>query len=148
MAISRRTPAPEEPDLSSQTDFQLLNALTGLVSKEQSQQLKNIAWEIMRRYSSCLDKPIPTIPKEYHSVLVNARWGDAKRVFEIFGMQRGPLTRLREAGLIKSNPPEKDSKNEGASPAAREKRLYDLISIVEYLESEKTNPTSKASRKH
>lgn len=133
MAISKRGPDPEEPDLSSQTDFQLLNAFTSLVSKEQSQQMKNIAWEIMRRYSSFLDKPIPTIPEDYNALLGNARWGDAKRVDEFYGIKRGVLRRLREAGLIKSNPPE-----DGQPPASREKRLYDLISINEYLKSQKT----------
>lgn len=133
MAISKRRTDPEEPDLSSQTDYQLLNAITSLVSKEQARSLKAVAWEIMRRYSSCLDKPIPTTPPDYHSVLGNARWGDAKRVFEIFGMQRGVLLRLRETGLIETNPPEN-----GKPPASREKRLYDLISIIEYLKSKKT----------
>lgn len=144
MAISKQGPAPEEPDLSSQTDFQLLNAFTSLVSKAQSQKLTTIAWEIIRRYSCFLDKPVPTIPKDYNSVLGNARWGDAKRVEEIFGMRRGPLTRLTKAGLINTNPPENGREDDGAKPAAREKRLYDLISIAEYLESRhKTNPISK-----
>jgi len=123
------------PDLSSQTDFQLLNAFTRLVSKEQSQQLTTIAWEIIHRYSSFLDKPVPTKPEDYHSVLGNARWGDAKKVEEIFGMKRGVLNRLGDAGLIKTNLPEKGSKNDGAPPLAWEKRFYDLVSIAEYLES-------------
>ncbi|MEO5914119.1 MAG: hypothetical protein ABIS50_07795 [Luteolibacter sp.] len=90
----------------------------------------------MRRYSGSLDKPVvPTKPKDYNSVLGNARWGDAKRVEEIFGIKRGVLNGLREDELIKSHPPEEDRKEDGDPPAIRAKRLYDLISIVEYLES-------------
>lgn len=137
MSASKDKAGSVTQDLSSQTDFQLLNAFTNLVSKEQSQQLTTVAWEIMRRYSSFLDKPIPTRPKDYDSILGIARWGDAKRVEEIFGIRRGVLIRLRKAGLIKTNPPEKGGKNDGGAPAAREKRLYDLISVAEYLEYEK-----------
>ena len=136
MYTPKRRPEPEEPDLSSQSDFQLLNAFTSLVTKERS-QLKTIAWEIMRRYSSYLDKPIPTKVKNHDISLGSARWGDAKRVEVIFGLKRGVLIRLREAGLIKSSALEEDRKDGGASPAVRAKRLYDLISIAEYLESEK-----------
>ena len=137
MSAPKRKPAPEEPDLSSQSDFQLLNALINLVSKENSQSLKAIAWEIMRRYSGLLSKLVPTRTKDYSSILGDARWGDAKRIEAIFGMKRGVLIRLREAGLIRSKPLEEDRKEEGASPAVRAKRLFDLISIAEYLDSDK-----------
>ena len=137
MAAPKRRPDPESPDLSTQSDFRLLNAFTDLVSKEHSQPLKAIAWEIMRRYSGYLDKPVTAKAKNHDSSLGAARWGDAKRVEVIFGIKRGVLNRLREAGLIRSKPLEEDRKEEGASPAVRAKRLFDLISIAEYLESRK-----------
>ncbi len=134
MYTPKRRPEPEEPDLSSQSDFQLLNAFTSLVGREHSQPLKTIAWEIMRRYSSFLDKPpIAAKARNHDTILGGARWGDAKRVEAIFGIKRGVLIRLREAGLIKSSALEEDRKDGGASPAVRAKRLYDLISIAEYL---------------
>lgn len=135
MSASKDKASSVTPDLTSQTDFQLLNAFLSLVSKEQSQPLTTIAWEIMRRYSSFLDKSVPTKPKDYDSILGIARWGDAKRVEEIFGIKRGVLIGLRDAGLIKTNSPEKGRREDGEPPAARAKRLYDLISIVEFLES-------------
>jgi hypothetical protein len=137
MAAPKRGPGPESPDLSTQSDFQLLNGFTSLVSKEHSQPLKEIAWEIMRRYSSYLDKPIPSKAKNHNSILGDARWGDARRVEAIFGIKRGVLIRLREAGLIRSKPLEEDHKDDGSSSSVRAKRLYSLISIAEYLESGK-----------
>lgn len=145
MAAPKRRPGPESPDLSTQSDFQLLNGFTSLVSKEHSQPLKEIAWEIMRRYSGCLSKSVPTRTKDYSSIIGDARWGDAKRVEAIFGMKRGVLIGLWEAGLIESNSLDKGRKKDGARPAIRAKRLYDLISVVEYVDScadgqDNTNP--------
>jgi len=134
MAPSKHKPNPENPDLTTQSDFQLLNAFTNLVSKQDSQYLKLIAWEIMRRYSSFLDKPNPTKSKDHNTTLGDARWGDAKRVEAIFGIRRGVLIRLREAGLIKSNALGEENCDKGATPTTRAKRLYCLVSIAEYLE--------------
>jgi hypothetical protein len=130
MASSKRMPDPEEPDLTSHTDFQLLNALTDLVSKENSKRLKLIAWEIMRRYSIHLDKPDPTKSKDCNTILGDSRWGDAKRVEVIFGLKRGVLNSLRESKLIISK-----SLDEGRD-GKRAKRLYDLLSIQSYLYNE------------
>lgn len=137
MASPKHRQYPEEPDLITQSDFQLLNSLTNLVSKENSQSLKAVAWEIMRRYSDFLSKPEPTRVKDYISILGDARWGDAKRVEVIFGLKRGVLDRLSKADKIKSKALDEDRKNAGDAPAVRAKRLYNLISISEYLESDK-----------
>jgi hypothetical protein len=136
MSAPKRRPAPESPDLSTQTDFQLLNSLANLVSKEASSQLTVVAWEIMRRYTTSLGSQGPTKRCGYEAILKDARWGDAKRVEAIFGIKRGVLIRLREAGLIRSKPLEDDREDAGEVPAVRAKRLYELISIAEYLESD------------
>lgn len=138
MAISKRTPDPEEPDLSTQSDFQLLNALTGLVSKENSSQLKSIAWEIMRRYTSVLEEREKTKSIDYGATLGDARWGDAKRVEQIFGIKRGVLLRLAEDGVVIDSSLESERSGE-ACKSTRAKRLYCLVSIAEYVERRAAN---------
>ena len=55
-------------------------------------------------------------------------WGDAKTVFQIYGISRTPLYRLMAAGSIKAASLQGDD-------ALRGKRLFYLPSIAEFLES-------------
>jgi hypothetical protein len=129
MALSKRRQDPVEPDLTSVSDFQLLDKLVKLCSKERSTELKTVAWEIISRYSAhfAANAPEKVIPPD--SQLGDARWGDAKRVEVIFGLKRGVLNSLHAAKLIKSK-----SLDEGRD-GKRAKRLYDLLSIQSYLNS-------------
>ena len=122
-------PDNETPDLTSQSDFQLLNHLTEHASKERSYALRAVVWEIMRRYTAYLTITPPTKAVPPDSRLGDARWGDAKRAESIFGLKRAVLNRRCEEGLIKSK-----SLNEGKC-GKRAKRLYDLLSIEAYLHS-------------
>jgi hypothetical protein len=133
-ATPRRKPAPAEPDLSSQSDFQLLNYLTSLASKENSQQLTAIIWEVMRRYTAALVDQPPAPTKDYSASLGDARWGDAKRVETIFGIKRGVLRGLVDKDLIKSKVLGGEGDSSGASTNKKAKRLYSLVSILEYLD--------------
>ena len=87
-------PNPEEPDLSTQSDFRLLSDFADFVSRERSRELKAIAWEIMRRYTASLAAHAPKGQKDRGSILGETRWGDAKRVEAVFGIRRGVLRRL------------------------------------------------------
>lgn len=129
MASPKRRQAHVEPDLTSLSDFQLLNKFAEHCSKERSHALKMIAWEIMRRYTAYLAASAPpkVVPPEPQ--LGDARWGDAKRAEMIFGLKRGVLNSLHAAKLIKSK-----SLDEGRD-GKRAKRLYDLLSIQSYLNS-------------
>lgn len=127
MAKTRRIPDPVVPDLTEQSDFQLLNLLAEIASKERSAPLQSVSWEIMRRYSAHLSAIPPAKPAHSSAKLGDARWGDAKRAEAIFGMKRGVLNSLAEHGLIKCK-----SLDQGRN-GKRAKRLYDLVSIEEYL---------------
>jgi len=72
MATPKCKPTPEAPVLDPQSDFQLPNAFTNLVSKDSSQQLLPVGWEIMRRYASFLEQPVPKKEKDYNSILGDA----------------------------------------------------------------------------
>lgn len=133
MAVSKCGQAPQSAALTSQTDLQLLNAFTSLVCKEHSLQAKALAWEIMRRYTAArVEQPFQA--NGAPSILGSATWGDAKRVYQIFGLKRGPLDRIRKAGLIVSRSMEEDC-DEDEPSAVRAKRLFDLVSIEQYLRS-------------
>jgi hypothetical protein len=133
MASPKRRQAPDELELCLLSDFHLLHNFTDLVCREHSLQAKGLACEIMRRFTATrVEQPFPACGKP--SVLGDARWGDAKRVYQIFGLKRGPLDRIRKARLIESRSLDEDQDEEG-SAAVRAKRLYDLISIEEFLRS-------------
>lgn len=133
MAVSKCGQAPQSADPTSQSDFQLLNAFTSLVCREQSLHARELACEIIRRFT--VSREEQTFQSNCHpSFLGMARWGDAKRVYQIFGLKRGPLDRIRKAGLIVSRSMEEDC-DEDEPSAVRAKRLYDLISIEQYLRS-------------
>lgn len=135
MASPKRRQAPDELELCRLSDLHLLHNFTDLVCKEHSLQAKRLACEIMRRYTSTrVEQSFPAYGNS--SILGDARWGDAKRVYQIFGLRRGPLDRIRKAGLIVSSSLDEDQDEEG-SAAVRAKRLYDLISIEEFLRSPK-----------
>lgn len=140
-SIRRRSPA--EPDLTTRSDFRLLTDFTNLVGNHPSQQLKAIAWEIMRRYTSHLEASAKPEPRDYSATLGDARWGDAKRVEQLFGIKRGVLLRLAIDGVVKDRSLESECSGEGTCQSTRAKRLYCLVSIAEHLEacSEKANPT-------
>lgn len=127
MAKSSRKPDAQCQDLTLESDFYLLNRLTELATAERSQQLQQTVWEIMRRYSAHLSAIPPAKPAHRSAKLGDARWGDAKRAEFIFGMKRGVLNSLAEHGLIKCK-----SLDQGRN-GKRAKRLYDLVSIEEYL---------------
>lgn len=134
MASPKRRQSSHEPDLNSQSDFTLLNDFVDLVGSHPSQQLKAVAWEIMRRYTSHLDASAKTGTKDYSSTLGHALWGDAKRVEQIFGIKRGVLLRLAEEGVVTDSSLESERSGEGACQSTRAKRLYCLVSIAEHLE--------------
>jgi len=130
MASPKRRQAPDERELYLLSEFHLLHNFTALVCKEHSLHAKELACEIMRRYTaSRSEHPLETIDT---SILGSARWGDAKRVEEIFGLKRGPLDRIRKEGWIESRSLDDDPDEPSA---VRAKRLYDLISIEQYLRS-------------
>lgn len=137
MAIPKRRLASHEPDLTHQTDFQLLTDLTALASPESS-RLKAVAWEIMRRYTAHLEARSKPESKDYSSTLGEARWGDAKRVEQIFGIKRGVLLRLAEEGVVKDCSLESERSGERDCQSTRAKRLYCLVSIAEHLERRAT----------
>ena len=62
---------------------------------------------------------------------IQPSWGDAKRVFLVFGITRTPLYRLMASGLIRTT----SLAGEGA---ARGKRLFYLPSIAAMLEEKST----------
>lgn len=134
MATSKRMSDPEGPDLTSQSDFQLLNSLAELTSKERSQPLQRVAWEIMRRYTAHLQASEKPVPKDYNATLGEARWGDARRVDAIFGIKRGVLHDLSDEDLIKNASLNKDNIKKGMAKSTRAKRLYCLVSIADYIE--------------
>lgn len=87
----------------------------------------------MRRYTAArVEQPFQA--NGAPSILGSATWGDAKRVYQIFGLKRGPLDRIRKAGLIVSRSMEEDC-DEDEPSAVRAKRLFDLVSIEQYLRS-------------
>ena len=132
MASPKRK-APDEHELCLLSDFQILHNFAELVCKEHSLQAKALACEIIRRYTaSRVEQPFRA--NSGTSILGMARWGDAKRVYEVFGLKRGPLDRISKAELIVSRSMEESCDKNGPS-AVRAKRLYDLISIEQYLRS-------------
>lgn len=137
MAKSKRGLATHEPDLTDKTDFQLLTEFTAQAGPESS-QLKAVAWEIMRRYASHLESRSKPEPKDYTSTLGDARWGDAKRVEQIFGIKRGVLLRLAEEGDVKDCSLESERSGERTCQSKRAKRCYCLVSIAEHLERRAT----------
>jgi hypothetical protein len=129
MALPKRRQDPNEPDLTSLSDFQLLNSLAEHCNKERSHALLKVAWEIMRRYTAHSGANAPEKVEAPNPKLGDARWGDAKRAEIIFGLKRGVLNSLSAANLIISK-----SLDDGRN-GKRAKRLYDLVSIQDYLNS-------------
>jgi hypothetical protein len=129
MALPKRRQDPNEPDLTSLSDFQLLNSLAEHCNKQRSHALLKVAWEIMRRYTAHSGVNAPEKVEATNPKLGDARWGDAKRAEVIFGLKRGVLNSLAEHGQIKSKSLETNPDYK------RAKRLYDLVSIQQYLES-------------
>jgi hypothetical protein len=134
MAIAKRRSASHEPDLSTKSDFQLLNEFTALASPESS-RLKAVAWEIMRRYTANLETCSKPEPKDYSSTLGDARWGDAKRVERIFGIKRGVLLGLVAKGLVITSSLDGEGSGDKSCAAVRAKRLYCLISVAACVEA-------------
>lgn len=134
MASPKRKQGSIQPDLTTLSDFQLLNEFSTSVGSHSSEQLKSFAWEIIRRYTSHLDASTKPNPKDYSATLGDARWGDAKRVEQIFGIKRGVLLRLADEGAVISCSLECEHSDAGAGPSTRAKRLYCLVSIAEHLE--------------
>jgi len=142
MASTKRRHDKNVDDLTKRSDFQLLNDFSNLVGTYPSEQLKVVAWEIMRRYTSHLGALAKPEPRDYNATLGDARWGDAKRVEAIFGIKRGVLLRLADEGTVKSSSLECEHSDAGVGLSTRAKRLYCLVSIAEHVEacSEKTKP--------
>lgn len=144
MANTRHRPILHKADVKSYSDFRLFSEFAEIVSS-QSVQIKDIAWEIIRRYSKYLESQTPPTTKDYRTILGDARWGDAKRVEQIFGIKRSVLRRLTEEGLVITSP--LDSNKSGDSvKAAKAKRLYCLISIETYIDSNSKRPTTDTPR--
>jgi hypothetical protein len=138
-----RRQAPDERELCSLSDSHLLHNFTDLVCKEHSLQAKALACEIMRRYTaSRVEQPFQTNGNS--SIPGSEMWGDAHRVFQIFGIKRGPLDRIRKAELIESSSLEVDRSGDEKS-AVRAKRLYDLNSIEHYLKSQNSKGRCNAA---
>ena len=134
MASPKRREGSLEQDLTTRSDFQLLNDFTQHIGSHPSGQLKSIAWEIMRRYTAHLEASAKPEPKDYSVTLGDARWGDAKRVEFIFGIKRGVLLRLADEDAVKSCSLESERSDEVEAQSTRAKRLYSLVSIAEHLE--------------
>lgn len=145
MASPKRRQGSHDPDLILQSDFKLLSDFVELVGSHPSQQLKPVAWEIMRRYTSHLGASAKPEPKDYYATLGDARWGDAKRVESIFGIKRGVLLRLADEGVVKSCSLESERTDEVVGQSTRAKRLYCLVSIAEYFESCAANQNRNAT---
>jgi hypothetical protein len=142
MASPQLSQAPHEDQHSRLTEFELLDAFTDVLCKERSLQARSLALEILRRYNAMrLEQTLQ--PHASQSILGGAMWGDAKRVYEIFGVKRGPLDRIRKAGLIESSSLDEGQEEDGSS-AVRAKRLYDLISIEKFLRSPEGTNFSRA----
>ena len=132
MASPEHCQAPDEHELKSFGDFQLFQQFLSLVSREHSSEVKALAYEIMRRYIALQEE------QSEESLLIRrtlgtARWGDARDVERIFGIKRGPLDRLRKAGKIDSCSLA-DEPGKATQHASRNKRLYDLVSVLRYVE--------------
>lgn len=135
MASPKRKQGSNEPNLTTRSDFQLLNDFSSLVGSHPSEQLKSVAWEIMRRYTSHLEAGEKAIPKDYNATLGDARWGDAKRVEAIFGIRRNKLLRMQAKGQVKTVSLGDEKPSSDASASAKAKRLYCLVSILNHIES-------------
>ena len=133
MAKSSRLLEKKVPDLSTLHDIQLLKALAD--SAREDSAIQPIALEMMSRYTSHLEEKELPQQKDYTSLLGEARWGDASRVESIFGMKRGLLGNLANAGSIESKSLKINDTIDGAKKPARAKRLYNLVSIAKFLES-------------
>ncbi len=88
----------------------------------------------MRRYTSHLEDSAKPVPKDYTSTLGDARWGDAKRVEQIFGTKRGVLHRLSDEGVVTSCSLESERSDGKTCKTTRAKRMYSLLSIAEHFE--------------
>lgn len=133
MATPKRCRTVNALDLSQLTHLDLLHTFTALVCNEHSSKLRDLALEIIRRLTATRTSHV--LPSDEHQfVLGSARWGDAKRVYEIFGLKRGPLDRLRRKRKIGSRSLD-DTEDENTPSSNRAKRLFDLISIEEFLRS-------------
>ena len=118
--------------ISDLSNFEILHRITALVSKEHSVEAEVLLLEMIRRFTASRADLLREKSGE-SSILGLARWGDAKRVYEIFGLKRSPLDRLHKEGKIVSRSLD-DSADECAS-SMRSKRLFDLISIEKFLRS-------------
>jgi hypothetical protein len=120
--------------LSHLSDIEILHRITSLVSKEHSVETEALLLEMIRRFTA----PKTTSPiqnTDRPSILGIAKWGDAKRVYEIFGIKRGPLDRLWKKEIITSRSLDDDADDGSPSSSVRAKRLYDLVSIETFLRS-------------
>lgn len=133
-AMSSATCRQEQDGLliSDLSDFEILHRITALVSKEHSVEAEILLLEIIRRFTSSRAER-PREKNGESSILGLARWGDAKRVYEIFGLKRSPLDRLHKEGKIVSR--SLDDSADGCASYMRSKRLFDLISIEKFLRS-------------
>jgi hypothetical protein len=129
--------------VSHLSDFEILHRIADLVSKEQSVEARTLLLEMIRRFASSRAASGATGSK--HSILGMARWGDAKRVYDIFGIKRGPLDRLRRSGKIESRSLD-DVEDEQSPSSMRAKRLYDLVTIEKFLRSPAGTKFAKDSK--
>lgn len=135
--------------LSHLSDIEILHRITSLVRKEHSVETEALLLEMIRRFTA----PKTTSPiqqADRPSILGIAKWGDAKRVYEIFGIKRGPLDRLWKKEIIMSRSLDDDADDGSPSSSVRAKRLYDLVSIETFLRSpagKKFSEKSERSRK-
>ena len=141
MAIPKRRPDPVQSDLTSLSDFLLLATFTEFLSP-QSDHLKAVAWEIIRRYSSHLEASAKPEPKDYSATLGEARWGDAKRVERIFGIKRGVLLKHAQNGQVITSSLGCGEPGEQSQTAQKAKRLYCLMSVAKCVESGISAPNS------
>ncbi len=132
MSAAKRSQKKDGRPISDLSDFEIVHRITDLVSKEHSAEAEVCLLEIIRRFTaSRAERPPDKNGKS--SILGSARWGDAKRVYEIYGLKRSPLDRLYKEGKIVSRSLE--DAEDGRASSIRTKRLFDLISIEEFLRS-------------
>lgn len=140
MAIPKQRQGSDEPDLTNQSDFQLLNEFTALACSESS-RLKAVALEIMCQYTSHLEVFAKPQGKDHTSTPGDARWGDAKRVEAIFGIKRNKLLRLVDEQHVVTSSLDNQEASYKPCAAVRAKRLFSLTSVAEHVETKVTNPS-------
>lgn len=149
MAVSKHKPTPEElPDLSSQSDFQLLDSFARVASRQASAEMMPIIWEIMRRYTSSLAKVESRLLLSLNiasgtSGFESPKWGDCKAVEARYGLKRGVINGMIKRGEIVSS---SNSEEKPGGGRTRGKLVINFESVEKHLNSRANGITSISER--